>query len=674
MTQYFVDLNAVDDTGTGLAGSPKKHIASGIALMSPSGGDAVTIADGTYSDPLDALTTFVNGAALSYNTIQAANMGGVVVTAPFSIINTSYIKLDGLKIENNLDKGVSNSNHIKVTRTGFKGGQLTGNNYTFVIGGSNGEVTNYNLFEDCWFYGAGGRQNILMYHADYNIFRRCVIRHDHGWSNIGKTDPEGLCTTYNSSNNEIQNCILLDSVSNAGNVGSEWAGAWSVVHNADVGSANTNNNFTGCVALNVEGNGFPLDGADTITNITMKDMLVMYRKGDVNAGGAAFSVSGPSLKANAVSNATVYNFGAGYGMFSEPAGSTLDIDHSIVAQSWYGSYGVGGGGVITDTYMNCFNNALGACGATGLVATDPELNGMLYPVRAEQGTALRTSGNAGVRQGARIMKRVGTDGTLHGDVGYNVMSAIDLWPFPNEDIIKSDFAAESARGFATGNSLDGTPQTLTKYIWESLGNQIPDSVYDSGQTRLYMMPMVTSVIGGTTLRHAKYALNQNYGTSAKDYGSEDVCVCTCINIKQVEHEALIANADVVDLPLNKDGTLSPASVTALTNFLESYNIPANWLNTARLNRRTVRIIMGMFEFNHQWRGLTSNSSPFKEGVNLTTRFNQLTTPRKQRVRACFDIMGIDRTTLTATSTLRDILILFGQSFSGRQIRFGGDDI
>jgi hypothetical protein len=34
-----------------------------------------------------------------------------------------------------------------------------------------------------------------------------------------------------------------------------------------------------------------------------------------------------------------------------------------------------------------------------------------------------------------------------------------------------------ARGFATGNSKDGAPQTLTKYIWEYLGNQIPPEVY-----------------------------------------------------------------------------------------------------------------------------------------------------------------------------------------------------
>src|SRR5205085_1629742 len=58
-----------------------------------------------------------------------------------------------------------------------------------------------------------------------------------------------------------------------------------------------------------------------------------------------------------------------------------------------------------------------------------------------------------------------------------------LWPFPNEAVIKADMASYSgpggagARGFTAGNSLDGSPQTLTRYIWEYLGNQIPAEIY-----------------------------------------------------------------------------------------------------------------------------------------------------------------------------------------------------
>jgi hypothetical protein len=92
--------------------------------------------------------------------------------------------------------------------------------------------------------------------------------------------------------------------------------------------------------------------------------------------------------------------------------------------------------------------------------------------------------------GAVILKRYGKDGSKYGEPGAITLSDVDLWPFPNEDAIKSVFAEQmntpsgykpanniSARGFATGSSLDGTPQTLTKYIWEYLGNPIPDDIY-----------------------------------------------------------------------------------------------------------------------------------------------------------------------------------------------------
>jgi len=84
------------------------------------------------------------------------------------------------------------------------------------------------------------------------------------------------------------------------------------------------------------------------------------------------------------------------------------------------------------------------------------------------------------------MKMVGAPGTLWGDPGYDVEQSTSMWPFPYENSIKAKMAAYSAtgisgqRGFCAGNSLDGSPQTLTKYIWEYLGNQIPPNIYNVG--------------------------------------------------------------------------------------------------------------------------------------------------------------------------------------------------
>jgi hypothetical protein len=42
-----------------------------------------------------------------------------------------------------------------------------------------------------------------------------------------------------------------------------------------------------------------------------------------------------------------------------------------------------------------------------------------------------------------------------------------------------------ARGFCAGTSLGGYPQTLTRYIWEYLGNEIPATIYGDTKKSFY---------------------------------------------------------------------------------------------------------------------------------------------------------------------------------------------
>ena len=67
-------------------------------------------------------------------------------------------------------------------------------------------------------------------------------------------------------------------------------------------------------------------------------------------------------------------------------------------------------------------------------------------------------------QGANIQKRIGVSGTLWGEAGYNDTQTQDLWPYPNEARIKTDFDAVRP---AFGG------KTLTKYVFEQFGNAAP---------------------------------------------------------------------------------------------------------------------------------------------------------------------------------------------------------
>ena len=111
-----------------------------------------------------------------------------------------------------------------------------------------------------------------------------------------------------------------------------------------------------------------------------------------------------------------------------------------------------------------------------------------YLPRIEPGSPLE-DGRAGRGAiGAEVMFKTGATGSLYGEAGFDQKTSEPLWPFPNEAQIKADMAAYNgpgavgARGFAAGNSLDGTPQTLTKYVWEYLGNRIPADIYAGAGT------------------------------------------------------------------------------------------------------------------------------------------------------------------------------------------------
>ena len=54
-------------------------------------------------------------------------------------------------------------------------------------------------------------------------------------------------------------------------------------------------------------------------------------------------------------------------------------------------------------------------------------------------------------EGPRLAFRVGVDGTLYGEAGYDKVTDVPLFPWPNEERIKADF--ESVRPFCGGKSV-----------------------------------------------------------------------------------------------------------------------------------------------------------------------------------------------------------------------------
>ncbi len=107
------------------------------------------------------------------------------------------------------------------------------------------------------------------------------------------------------------------------------------------------------------------------------------------------------------------------------------------------------------------------------------------PLTPDSGTGLD-----GANRGATLRYRYGRDESLWDEPGFDELTDVPLWPWPQEERIKAAFSEpndppanaypttnDTRRGFcADGQGLYGGPITLTSYIWEYLGSPCPSDV------------------------------------------------------------------------------------------------------------------------------------------------------------------------------------------------------
>jgi hypothetical protein len=447
-TTYYVDGSLATDSGDGSQNHPKKYISSGIDLMNPGGGDVLIIRDGIYNTQYDLIDHFVNGMPGAYNIIKAENDGRVTITYSNGINlennPASYVQIEGINF-NSLVGKVIFGHHIKILKCSFVGSASSGNTVTIEVGAMNYGDTHDILFEDCYAYGSGGRYNFLVYRAYNVVFRRCISRHDPGWTGDGDDDPEAAFNSYSSQHIYFQNCIAIDCDQNYVNW---YSGFYATEHDG----ARVHNHWDGCISFNNNNIGFYIDPTTSIeyyfNNCISYDSTnagFAVNRG-ANGGVSGFTIGrvGNGIYNSVVSNSIIFDFNEDG--INTGSGNYCDIE--------------GGGSSCT----NC-------------QTYNPLTNGLVYLPRVEAGSALSNAGSSGGQIGANIMKKIGISGTLYGESGWNTITNESLWPWPYEARIKNDMKVVSTRGFcASGNGLYGGNITLTSYIWEALGNPCPADI------------------------------------------------------------------------------------------------------------------------------------------------------------------------------------------------------
>ncbi len=470
------------DASPGTQSQPLRSFARAFSLMA--GGDELVLLDGVYTPATTGVIDWDAGAlssnqipsglsAAQRTVVRAQTPGNARLEGDFFVGRSSrkdsYILFRGLKVMGNGQ--FYNTAHNVLKECFFSGG--------FGIGTNDHDQGNtHNLVEDCVIAARNRRIVASNYRADNNVWRRVVVRGD-GCNTAecaGSGNPNVRFTVYNSKHCSVQNMVILDSVLDGG----EPYGDFATAQHAGAGAETPleGNEWIGCLSLNSEDTGFHMEADSSVApSHRLSHCVVVGRAAASSAGG--INLGGD--KGAVVENCTV--------VFRAPTTSSLlrryDNSQNAVTRNSVAvgdaAYGVVRGG--SASYLNVFGSFSGSrlystAVSPGDIASDPRNDGpapsLKHPVRIEEGSALKgAAGGADV--GANVLFKTGLDGTRHGDAGYNGATAAPLWPWPNEDKVKAFLCDDlgETRGLCSASSL-------TRYVWEMLGNPMPQDIYGGG--------------------------------------------------------------------------------------------------------------------------------------------------------------------------------------------------
>jgi hypothetical protein len=382
-------------------------------------------------------------------------------------VGIAYVAFEGIEwrrpADGNTVAGAAHDNrtvhHVKFLRCGFE--RNVNISYASTV-----------LLEDCYAWGAG-RYPFIAFVSDQVIFRRCVARLD---AADGNGMPISSFINYASQGVELQNCIAIDS--------------------DDDGYSNFEGIYGGIyLRPTFEINGTSYQSTDT----AVRGSIVLNVKNDrsgTGSGSASYSI-GYGADNALIDNTVFWDMHAGTFESSSYPDREFRIDHSLFGITTTDQpmvWGNGQYGEVSNTIFHRINasalrsvrastnNAFFENGtdedtvtsSTGAITNVDPLGagGLRYLVRTEaDGTFTGAAGDGG-NVGATILYRVGAPGSLWGEPDYDAVTAECLWPWPGEEIIQTAFRSAAGPPAADrGFCADG--QSLTRYVWEYLGNPMP---------------------------------------------------------------------------------------------------------------------------------------------------------------------------------------------------------
>lgn len=130
---------------------------------------------------------------------------------------------------------------------------------------------------------------------------------------------------------------------------------------------------------------------------------------------------------------------------------------------------------------------------------------------------------------------------------------------------------------------------------------------------------------------------------------------------------LAAQLDVRAIP-PLDNTIGAGALPQVKAGLEALNIPAQWVQVGMTYRTVVRVTVGMSQLIQRTEGL---GDKLTIPGNLDLTMAQIPAGKRTTAQTAIDSMGLDRTQIVGSTTLREALRIIGEQFAaGRSISLG----
>ena len=198
--------------------------------------------------------------------------------------------------------------------------------------------------------------------------------------------------------------------------------------------------------------------------------------------------------------------------------------------------------------------------------------------------------------------------------------------------------------------------------------------------RLYLIPIESYINDGIILRGPKY-FSWRYDPdppalvdclhSMMDYGFTDFGLILAKDITQINHDALVLNADVFSFPENLDLQVSQD----IQPFFEAIHLPTDWVTPATTYLELLRQTAGMFQFNQRYGGIAANDTgeihSIFDTAALETRLRKMTIQEQACFLATVDSFGYDSALVSTNAKLRLLVKQAGSYWDTRPFYLGG---